>query len=145
MKPCWETGFRAARQRCCSNRKDRPKRPLGNRLALESLQQEEDQFFTMSVDAKGEQLTVSPYRGEYGELSIKTDDHAPQKVGLAGSFYGKDRSRFSLGDFYAADFSRQYRIPAGDYRASLYVDYGDRAGGSVKPGIRHADSRRPTD
>ena len=94
-------------------------------LALESLQQEQDQFFTMSVDAKGEQLTVSPYRGEYGELSIKTDEHAPQKVGLAGSFYGKDRSRFSLGDFYAADFSRQYRIPAGDYRASLYVNYGD--------------------
>ena len=68
-------------------------------VTLDTLQQVGDEFFTMSVDAPGEQLTVSPYRGEYGQLSIKTGENAPQKAGIAAILYKQDRSTFNLGDF----------------------------------------------
>ncbi len=99
--------------------------PLWQSVPLGSLQQLSGDFFTLSVDAKVEQLTVSPYRGEYGEIGIQPGDDAPPKVGLAVNLYKQDRSRITMGDLYAADLPRQYRVPAGDYLANLYVDYGD--------------------
>ena len=95
------------------------------RIPLETLQQEEGEFFTVSVDANGEQLTVSPYRGEYGELRIALGDRIVNKSGLAARLSRSDRSTINLGDSYAAELPSHYRLPAGDYRAYLLVDCGD--------------------
>ena len=88
----------------------------------------------MSVDARGEQVTVSPYRGEFGELKIKASDDAPDKVrGWRPDCTRSDRSTLTLGDYYATELPREYRFPAGDYRAYVLVDYGDtRASLSTK-------------
>ncbi len=93
-------------------------------LMLETLQQADGQFFTLSVDAKGQQLTVAPYEGEYGELKLKAGGDAPQAAGLAAYLYRQDRTSFRIGEYYSTELPRQCRVPVGDYRASLYVDYG---------------------
>ncbi len=104
---------------------DSPRPTVFKNVMLNRLQQMDSEFFTLSVDAAGRQLTVSPYAGEFGELTIKADDEAPEKLGLAARLYAKNGSSLSAGDFYAEPFQPQHRVPTGDYRANLMVDYGN--------------------
>lgn len=97
----------------------------GLALMLGRMQVIDDQFLTLSVDAKGEQLTITPYEGEYGEIAIRRDENSPERLGLAAQLMGQDQSSFTLGDYYAAELAPKLRLPVGDYRASyLIVDCG---------------------
>ena len=96
----------------------------GVAVLLGRLQHVDEQFLTLSVDTSGEGLTVTPYQGKFGELGVKRVQGSPQKAGLAARLMRQDGTNFVIGDYYAAELPEQLRLPVGDYRANLWVDYG---------------------
>ena len=94
-------------------------------IYLNRMQQEGDKYFTMTVDDAGETLTISPYRGAFGELKIQQEDDSPERLGFSGRLYRNDGSTFMVGDNYSEELLLQYRVPVGDYRGYFVVDYGN--------------------
>ncbi|MBM4087858.1 MAG: hypothetical protein FJ276_00295 [Planctomycetes bacterium] len=94
-------------------------------VVLNALQHLDDAYFTLSVNAEGDRVSVSPYTGEFGQLQITARDANVQKLGVAGTVYKEDMSQFTLGDVHAEKPPRQHRLPVGKYRANLTVDCGN--------------------
>jgi hypothetical protein len=93
-------------------------------VTLGRLQRLDDAYVTLSVEGDGKQLRVAPYRGKLGQIRLDPNQDLPQNAGFTARLYRSDRASFMLGDYYGAEFPRQYRVPTGDYRGYFYVDYG---------------------
>lgn len=84
-----------------------------------SMREIDGQLYRFSTTPKGDQLTVTPYRGEFGLLEVGPGGRNVKDVGMSGVVFSDTSALLSLGK---ADFgpnpekSRQFRLPVGDYR-----------------------------
>lgn len=93
-------------------------------MSLNRLQKLHDDFYTISVNNTGDQLTVSPYQGKYGFLKVAANAPDIEKMGVSGTVYAQDQTNLTLGDAYVKELPRQHQLPENEYRASLVLDYG---------------------
>jgi len=97
-------------------------------IPLNTMHQTNGDYCTVSFNPSGSKVTVSPYRGKFGQLEIGARGRDIDKLGVVGSLRSKEQMMVPLGKpdyFYTAERPKQCRLPEGDYQASyITVDYG---------------------
>jgi hypothetical protein len=97
-------------------------------VLLNMLHQDEGNFYTVSASSDGGRVTVSPYRGKFGQFRIGAPDCAIDKLGAVGTLQSKEQLTVSVGKpdyYYTAERPKQCRLPVGDYQTGyLTVDFG---------------------
>ncbi len=97
-------------------------------VPLNTLHQADGGFYTVSTSPKGERVTVSPYRGKFGQFKIDSRERGIEKLGAVGTLQSKEQLVVSVGKpeyYYTAERPKKCRLPVGDYQSSyLTVDYG---------------------
>jgi hypothetical protein len=99
------------------------KRMDAKRISFELLQkmwQSDGVLYTIAATPLGNQLTVKPYRGDFGILRIEDGGRGIEEISFNGEVYS-DSLQYSLDwDPMAKDpkqeFRREYHVPVGDYR-----------------------------
>jgi len=98
------------------------------KVPLNMLHQADGSFYTISASPNRERVTVSPYRGRYGQFQIGARDRDVENLGAVGALQSKEQLTVSVGKpeyYYTAERPQQCRLPVGDYQTSyLTVDFG---------------------
>jgi len=98
--------------------------------ALCTMREVDGQLYRISATASGDQLTVRPYRGEFGLLEVAAGQRQIEKLGAAGMLMSDDQALMILGKMPNPSMERwekwrQNRLPVGDYwPIHLAADFG---------------------
>jgi hypothetical protein len=117
-------------------KKPSEKKPSQQRLTrrwqtvqLGVLHHAQEGFCTITLSPEGDKVTISPYRGEFGEFRVSAKGGDAKKRGVAGALVTKERAVVWLGEpgnYYTQERPHQCRLPVGNYQPSyLYAERDD--------------------
>lgn len=93
---------------------------------LGQIRQIDGQWIGASASPTGDQLTIAPYRGEFGVLEVGPGGRTITGLGLSGRFASRT-ALVTFGDSLSqgAELPRRFELPVGEYLpVSLVVQYG---------------------
>ena len=96
------------------------------------VQSVDGQFMTLSASPLGDELTITPYRGELGVLEVAAGGRAITEFGAAGELMGRSAAGNTMivplgqrGPRAPETLPRSYKVPVGDYMLpTIIVQYG---------------------
>jgi len=96
------------------------------------VQSVDGQFLTLSASPLGDELTITPYRGELGVLEVAAGGRAITEFGATGGLVGRSAAGNTMivplgqrGPRAPETLPRSYKVPVGDYTLpTVIVQYG---------------------